>query len=33
MLEDGQHRPGADLDLRGGVLGQDAGQVSVMPRR
>ena len=27
MFEDGQRRPGADLDLRGAVLGQDTGQV------
>jgi hypothetical protein len=27
VLEDGQHRPGADFDLRGGAFGQDAGQI------
>jgi len=27
VVEDGQHRPGAELDLCGGALGQNAGQV------
>ena len=27
MLEDGQHRPGAEFDLRAGSLGQDARQI------